>query len=137
MNARGKGLLLGVMLFLFAAPIFAHHSFNAEFDANKEVTVSGVITKVEWINPHCYWYLQGKSEDGNEGLWTFMGFSPSELHIANIKRDMVGQPGDQVTVTGYAAKDGTKRYGFAKVIRFSDGRSITMFVRDPTKDAAK
>lgn len=137
MSFRLKTLLSSALLFLFVAPAFAHHSFNAEFDANKEVSVSGVLTKVEWINPHCYWYIQGKSEDGNEGLWTFMGFSPSELHLANIKRDMAGQPGDQVTITGFLAKDGTKRYAFAKVLRFADGRSITMFVRDPTKDAAK
>jgi Family of unknown function (DUF6152) len=125
-----------VLLFVLSlsAPTQAHHSFNAEFDAGKTVVITGVLTKVEWINPHCFWWIQGKDQDGNEGLWSVQGFSPSELHLAGIKRDMAGKTGDQVTFEGYAAKDGTKLLAFGKTMKFADGRSVTMGVRDPTKD---
>src|ERR1700678_2687406 len=121
--------LVLLSLLLLPAQARAHHSFNAEFDANKTVIISGVLTKVEWINPHCFWWIQGKDQDGNEGLWSVQGFSPSELHIAGIKRDMAGKPGDEVTFDGYAAKDGTKHLAFGKILKFADGRSVTMGVR--------
>ena len=137
MRLKAKVFVLPIVCLLLAAPLFAHHSFNAEFDANKTVVVTGVLTKVEWINPHCFWWVQGKDQNGNEGLWSIQGFAPSELRIANIRRDMAGQAGDQVTVEAYGTKDGTKLLAFAKTIRFADGRSITMSVRDPTKDVQK
>jgi hypothetical protein len=114
---------LGVLL--VALPALAHHAFTSEFDDTKTVTFTGVITKVEWINPHAFFYLEAKDGSGQVITWTIESFPPTALRKAGLTREMM-KIGDTVTIQAYAAKDGTKTYGWAHRIEFADGRVINI-----------
>lgn len=134
-NYKLRLFMLGLAgLFLAVMPTIAHHSFSAEFDANHIITISGTLTKVEWINPHAYWYLDVTNKNGEIEHWSLEGYSPSELHVAQINRDMVGKPGDVVSVDAFMAKDGTKHLAHIKTIRFADGREVTMWIKVPDSE---
>lgn len=81
--------LAAVSSFLAAPPVFAHHSFTAEFDGKKEITVKGTVTKVEWTNPHIYFYVDVKDEDGQVVNWSFEGYPPSTLRREGWTREHV------------------------------------------------
>jgi len=112
------------ILLLTAAPIFAHHSFSAEFDGDKEQKLVGVLTKVDWINPHSYWYMDVKAADGTIEHWAIESLSPGEWHSAKVTKDMVGKPGETVTADVFLARDGTKHLAWSTKFTFSDGHSI-------------
>jgi len=109
---------------LFFTPILtsAHHAFAAEYDANKLVTVSGIVTKFEWINPHALLYVDGKDADGKAGSWEFEMGSPGGLQRRGWKRTDL-KNGDQITVDGYAAKDG-RNVANVRTVRLADGRKL-------------
>src|SRR5215510_8593399 len=90
------GVLVGA-LFL-AMPLWAHHSFGAEYDANKPITLTGVITKVEWTNPHSHFYLDVTDSKGNTVNWKFEGYNPAVLSRIGWKKDVMLKPGDKITV---------------------------------------
>jgi Family of unknown function (DUF6152) len=94
-------------LILTAVPVLAHHSFAAEYDS-KEVTLSGVITKVEWTNPHIYFYIDVKDASGAVVNWAVEGYPPNTLKRTGFTRDDL-KIGDTVTVTAYRAKDSADR----------------------------
>jgi hypothetical protein len=94
-------------LILSAVPILAHHSFAAEYDS-KEITLTGVITKVEWTNPHIYFYIDVKDAAGNVVNWAVEGYPPNTLKRTGFTRDDL-KVGDTVTVTAYSAKDSANR----------------------------
>ncbi len=95
----------GVVLLLAAIPGAAHHSFAAEFDIGKPVSVHGTVTKVDWVNPHSWIYVDVKGADGNVTNWHFELGSPNALFRLGWKKDAVPQ-GLEVDISGYRAKTG-------------------------------
>jgi hypothetical protein len=112
----------------------AHHSLDAEFDRTKPVTVTGVVTKVEWMNPHIWYYLDAKDEGGKITKWQFEGGPPNALRRAGWNRNSLNV-GDTVTVEGIMAKVPVQNgvyTGNTSTIRLADGRRV--LGRDPTDD---
>jgi len=128
-----------VLAFAFAVPALAHHAVQAEFDFAKTITMSGTITRVDFINPHGYLYLDVKDDSGKVSKWGFELVGPAALRKAGLGRGSGEmKPGDVVTVVAEPAKDGTNQ-GLLKSVKLPDGRMITLFVYDPNEapDAAK
>src|SRR5690242_3170753 len=98
-------LLLGIALSL-AAPLFAHHSFAAEYDSSKKVTLKGVVAKLEWTNPHIWVYLDVKDDKGQPVRWQCEGGAPNSLSRNGWTRASLKE-GDAVEIDGFLAKDGT------------------------------
>lgn len=105
-------------LIFAAVPVLAHHSFAAEYDS-KEVTLTGVITKVEWTNPHIYFYVDVKDASGNVVNFAVEGYPPNTLKRTGFTRDDL-KVGDTVTVTAYRAKDSANRVA-GREITFPNG----------------
>jgi len=124
-------LILGLLL---AIPLWAHHSITAEFDTSKSFSVRGTLTKIEWVNPHAYLYLDAKDEKGNVTPYSFETGPPGNLRRSGVLRTMFAV-GDSVTVEAYAAKDGTKHLGLVRSVLFADGHTIVMGAN--TKDLEK
>jgi len=120
MRATVAFLIVGVLLSV--VPVFAHHAFNAEFDAGKSMRWVGTVTKVEWTNPHARFYIDVKDQNGVVTNWNFEMGSPLQLRRQGWTRDSL-KLGDQITVDGYPAKDGAKMAS-AKKITLADGRSV-------------
>ena len=115
-----------------ALPVFAHHSFAAEYDASKPVELKGVVTKVEWTNPHARFYVDVKDASGKITTWNLELASPNVLIRNGWKRNSV-KPGDTVSVTGVRAKD-SSNYASAGVITFPDGHKLTFLAgEEPAK----
>lgn len=113
---------LGFLL-VAALPAMAHHSFGAEYDANKPITLTGVVTKVEWTNPHSYFYLDVKDKDGKVANWKFEGYPPNVLYRTGWKREVTLKEGDTITVFGWRARDGTD-WAHSREVTFKDGKKL-------------
>jgi hypothetical protein len=105
-----------------AAPVFAHHSFAAEYDSARPVTLTGSVTKVEWLNPHARFYMDVKDDKGNVTNWEFELGSPNGLARHGWTRNSM-KPGDQIIVDGYLAKDGSNLAN-ARNVKLADGRKL-------------
>src|SRR6266700_6889887 len=115
-----KKALCGLAMLLAAwVPVVAHHSFAAEFDDTKPLKITGTITKVEWSNPHIWFYVDVKNADGSVTNWGFSGGAPGVLQRRGISRTAM-KPGDEVVVDGFRAKDGSFN-GSGNNVTFKDG----------------
>ena len=120
---------LGAML---AAPAWAHHSFAAEFDDKQPIKLQGKVTKVEFINPHSWIYIDVKSANGAVTNWAIEGGSPNALYRHGFTRDSLPL-GTEIIVTGFRAKDGSNR-GVGKDLTFTDGKRLFMGGSAPGAD---
>lgn len=115
-------LLALLLLASGSGTVLAHHSFAAEYDANAPVAVTGVLRKVEWQNPHIWFYLDVTDAQGAVATWGFSGGAPGMLMRRGINKDVL-QLGDILMVEGFRARDGSNNASGGKVT-FADGRSV-------------
>ena len=105
-----------------ASTLLAHHSVAGEFDTSKSLTLKGTISKVEWINPHIFLYLDVKDDNGTVTTWALETLPTAMLRKAGLSKDTVaGKLGEIVTITANPAKDGTKRLAWIGKITYADG----------------
>jgi len=122
MKIQAAVLAIALGLMAGTIPLFAHHSFTAEYDANKPISITGTVTKVEWMNPHARFYVDVKGTDGKVTNWNFeLGAIPVLLKQGWRKDSL--KAGDQVTVEGSRAKDGSNTAN-ARSVKLPDGRRV-------------
>jgi len=124
MKAAFTVLIAGLAV-LAPAGVFAHHSFAAEYDVKRPVTLKGTVTKVEWTNPHARFYIDVKDESGNVSNWNLELASPNVLVRNGWSRHTLKE-GDTVTVDGAQAKDGSQMAN-ARTVTLSDGKKVFAF----------
>ena len=114
-------LLAGAAVLLAAAPAPAHHAFSSEFDVEKPLRLHGVVTVMEWVNPHSWIHIDVKG-DGGTVNWMVEGGSPNQLLRLGFTKNAL-LPGMEIVVTGYQAKDGTNK-AVGRDLTFADGRHL-------------
>ena len=117
--------LIGILaiLLLVASAAVAHHSVAGQFDTSKSLTLKGSISKVNWMNPHIYVYLDVKETDGSVSTWALETLPTAMMRRAGLSKEAVmGTPGEVVTVQIVPARDGTKHVGWISKITYADGR---------------
>jgi hypothetical protein len=122
MRIKQAVLAAGFGLLAAALPLIAHHSFAAEFDSAKAVTLQGVVTKLDWMNPHIWIYLDTKDDSGTVAHWQCEGGPPNTLTRNGWSRDSL-KTGDQVNIEGFRSKDGTNTCN-ARSVKLPDGKRV-------------
>jgi hypothetical protein len=123
-----RALFVGAGLAMAAAPALAHHSLFAVFDEDQSITLKGVVSKVEWVNPHVYLYLDVDDGTGKVNTWSIETFPPTTLRRAGLTRDKLGY-GETITLLGYKARNGSQ-LAFLRQITFADGRELLISLGD-------
>ena len=113
---------LAVLTAVWVAPVHAHHSFAAEFDGAKPITLKGVVTQIDWANPHVWFYINVKDEEGHTVRWGCEMGAPHQLQQRGWLRETM-KVGDVVTVAGSLAPDGSKRAN-ARLVTTADGKTL-------------
>lgn len=123
MRQRSFGAALAVVAVLaVTTAVSAHHSVAGQFDTSKTMTLKGVISKVDWINPHIYLHLDVKGDDGAVTTWALGTVPTAMARRAGLSRDSIGgKIGEVVTVELMPARDGTKHLGWVTKITYADG----------------
>lgn len=114
-------LLMTIAVLVSGLSVAAHHSFAAQYDSNKPITLKGGITRIEWANPHIYFYIDVADSSGTV-QWAIEGGAPSTLYRAGWRKDSA-KVGDTVTVSGFLARDGSKLVNMQRAL-LADGRSL-------------
>ena len=122
-----------------ALPVIAHHSFSAEFDSGKTVTLHGTVSKVDWVNPHIFVYLDVKDESGKMTTWALQSLPPLFFRGSGLTKDVLLSNKQEVTVTANPAKDGSRAYGFMTKLSYPDGHVFSMspLAADPSLKGAQ
>lgn len=114
----GVGILVGAA----AGPTFAHHSFATEFDADKPIQLKGTVTRMDWINPHTWIYVDVKKADGTVEKWMIEGGAPNAMFRRGFKKDSL-PVGTEIVIDGFLARDGSKKAN-GRELTFTDRRRL-------------
>lgn len=121
-----QALLAAAILSTASATLLAHHSVPGQFDMSKPLTLKGVISKVDWINPHIYIHLDVKQSDGTTNTWALATLPTAMMRRAGITRESLqGKPGEEVTINAVPARDGSKHLAWINKITYADGHSFS------------
>ena len=134
MKALVSALAVAALLAGTMRPANAHHSFAAEYDDQKPLKITGTLTKVDWMNPHIWYYVDVKNPDGSSTTWAISGGAPGQLMRRGITKDLL-VIGSTVNVEGFKAKDGSNN-GFGQRVTYQDGRNV-FTATDPAGRAPK
>ena len=132
MKANSCCLLIGAAFLLAVQPLRAHHSFAAEFDVNQPITLEGTLTKMDWVNPHGWIYVDVKGPDGAVTNWAIEAGGPTQLLKRGLRKTDF-PPGIEVTIKGFRARNGTPTAN-GQSVTLKDGRNF--FLGAPTTPGA-